>query len=558
MRQLGLRSLHYMACFPYLGTVPGTRPRLPRYMTLLVLIGVALRVWSYAAVPTFWLDEVLLARNIVALPLGELLTGPLYLDQVAPRGFLLVEKLAAGLFGPGELGLRLFPLLCAVAGVVLFRRLAERTLEGWAPPFALALYALGVPFIRYAAEVKQYQTDALAAVLLLLLVLDLRVPVPSTRRLLLAGLVGLVLPWFSQASVLVMAGMGAALAAEWMVTRDRSIARVLLVTMPMWAAAALLAVVVGRQSMTPSTRAFMQDFWASGFFPLPLRSAGDLRWVLDQSLSIFSDAGLLRYRWPGLFLVVAIVGCLALWRERREVVLLLLGPIALALVAAVAQQYPFRGRLIFYLVPGVLLAVAAGAERIRRAAARLHPLAGAAAMLLLLAQPVLALVRTPPPYDIEHHRTMLGYLAAHRRPGDVVHVFPLTRIGVMYYGPRFGIQPGDWVTAVCDRTDTRAYLRDVDRHRGRARVWVLSSDVRPFRTARPALRRYLSTIGTRLDSLSRPSLQFGAVSLELYDLSDSARLASASADTFPVLPMPTDPRPGCRPWSQPSPLDSFP
>ena len=527
-------------------------------MTLLVLLGVGLRVWSYAAVPTLWLDEILLARNIVGLPLGELVTRPLYLDQVAPRGFLLVEKLAVGLLGPGELGLRCFPFLCAVAGVFLFRRLAERTLMGWAAPFALALYAVGAPFIRYAAEVKQYEVDALATVVLLLLALDLRAPAPSTRRLLLAGLAGLALPWFSHASVVVMAGVGAALAVEWVATRDRSIGRVLLVTMPMWAAAALIAIVLGRHSMSPSTREFMQNFWASGFFPLPLRSPGDLRWFLDQSLSIFSDPGLLRYRWPGLFLAVAVLGLLALWRERREVALLLLGPLALALVAAVAQQYPFRGRLMFYLVPGVLLAVAAGAEWLRRAAAGLHPLAGTAAMLALLVPPVLALAETPPPYDIEHHRTVLGYLARHRRPGDVIHVCPLSRIGVMHYGPRFGIGPDDWITGICDRTDTRAYLRDVDRHRGVARLWLLSSEARPFRTARPAVRRYLSTIGTRIDSLSRRSLQFGAVSLDLYDLSDPARLGAARADTFPVLPMPTDPRPGCRPWAQPSPADSFP
>ena len=531
---------------------------IPRLSTFLVLLGVALRVWAYAADPAFWLDEVLLARNIVGLPLRDLVTAPLYLDQVAPRGFLLVEKLAVLALGKSELVLRLFPFLCGIAGLFLFRRLAERTLEGWAVPLAIALCAIGIPFIRYGTEVKQYHVDATAAILLLLVALDLRGREVSTRRLWLVGLAGFILTWLSQASVLVMAGIGAAYAVMWLVSRDRSVARVLLVVMPVWALAAVAAILAGRQSMTPSTRAFMQDFWATGFFPLPFGSLADLQWFWVQALSMFTEPGLLRWRWPVLFLAVALLGMVRLWRTRRDVALLLLGPLAVALAAAVGQQYPFRGRLAFYLIPGLLLAVAAGAEWIRRAASRLHPSVGGAAMAALLVPPILALAEAPPPYDIEPHHAMLGHLQRHRRPGDAVHVFPLSRIGVLYYGPRYGLRPDEWTTSVCDRNDTRAFVRDVDRYRGAARLWLVTSGARPYRTARPAVQGYLGTIGVKVDSLVRPSLQFGWVSLELYDLTDSTRLRAASADTFPVLPMPTDPRPGCRPWAQPSPADSFP
>ena len=121
--------------------------RSARFLTVLVVIGVALRVWAYAANTSLWLDEILLARNIIALPLRDLITQPLLLDQVAPRGFLLVEKLAVLTFGDRELALRLFPFLCGIAGLFLFRRLAERALDGLAVPFAVALFALGIRFI---------------------------------------------------------------------------------------------------------------------------------------------------------------------------------------------------------------------------------------------------------------------------------------------------------------------------------------------------------------------------------------------------------------------------
>jgi hypothetical protein len=118
-------------------------------MTGLVILGVALPVWAYAGNPSLFLDEILLSRNILGLTMTELATQPLRLDQVAPRGFLVVEKAAVLAFGRSELALRLFPFLCGVAAVFLFRRLATRTLEGTAAPIALALFAIGVPFIKY-------------------------------------------------------------------------------------------------------------------------------------------------------------------------------------------------------------------------------------------------------------------------------------------------------------------------------------------------------------------------------------------------------------------------
>ncbi|HEU5039270.1 MAG TPA: glycosyltransferase family 39 protein [Gemmatimonadales bacterium] len=530
----------------------------PSVLTALVLAGLLLRTWAYLAGTPLWLDEILLARNILTLPLGDLLTRPLYLDQVAPPGFLLLEKLAVRAFGGGEHALRLVPFLFGVAGLFLFRRLAERALEPAAAAVAVGLYAIAVPFIRYAAEVKQYELDATVAILLLLVALDLRGRERSTRRLVLTGLAGLPIVLVSQAAVLVMAGIGLAFLVLWATDRDRGTARVLLLTMPPWALAAGCATLLGTRSMTPSTREFMHDFWGQGFLPRPVRWPGAAEWIWTQLQSVFIEPALLRYPWPPLYLAVALVGVAVLWRSRRDVALFLLGPFTVAVLASAAQQYPFRGRLMLYLVPGLLLTIAAGAGWGRQALGGVTPAGGWAALFALVLPPVAALLETPPPYQIEDHRTILAYLARQHRPGDSIYVFPLSRIGMLYYGPRYGIRPGQWTTSVCDRYDTRAWLRDVDRYRGVQRLWVLSSNGRPYRSARPAVRNYLATVGVRRDSLMLPSLTFETVSLELYDLSDSARLRAVSAATFPVLPMPTDPRPGCRPWARPSPSDTFP
>ena len=93
---------------------------------------------------------------------------------------------------------------------------------------------------------------------------------------------------------------------------------------------------------------------------------------------------------------------------------------------------------MFYLIPSLLLAIAAGADWARRQASRLHPMVGGGLMIAFLVPPLAALVEAPPPYDIEHNRIVLEYLQRHRQPGDVVYVFPLSRMGTAFYGPRSG------------------------------------------------------------------------------------------------------------------------
>jgi hypothetical protein len=520
----------------------------PRTLTALVLIGALLRLWAYLADTALYLDEILLSYSILNLPLVDLLTQALPLDQVAPLGFLLVERCSVTIFGHNELALRLFPFVCAIISLILFRRLAERVLTGAGPTVALFAFAIGFPFIRYAVVVKQYELDVMAAILLMLIALNLHEDRTTTIRLLLLGFAGFVVISFSQASVLVMAGLGFALVVEWLRSREQNSLRALLFTVPLWAVASIVAVIIGVRSMTPSTRAFMDDFWAGGFVPLPFRALSALRWFWESVTSIFSDVTLLRYRWPVIFVIVALVGVISLWRRSRWIALVLLSQFIMGIIAAVEQQYPLRGRLALWLLPAVLLAVAAGAEWICARANLLHPIVGAIFLVAILVPPVVALAEAPPPYEIEHHKDLLGYLQKNRRPGDVVYVFPLPTVGVRFYGPRFGLQRSDWIAGVCDRSETRAYLKDLDRFRGASRFWILTGGGRPMRFARSAVLQYLGTIGKKTDSLSLPSPTYGSVTIELYDLSDPTRLSSANAETFPAPPMATDPRPGCRDW----------
>lgn len=537
------------SAMPTLARPSVLRPSLQQVLLVLVLLGAVLRLWQWGAEGSLWLDEIVLSRNILARSVGELVQYPLAFDQVAPLGFLAAVKLSTLAFGTGERALWLVPLLGGLAGLLLFRRLAERALRGAAAPLAMALFALALSMIRYSAEVKQYGLDATAAVGLTLLALDLRARDRSIGRLVLAGGAGLAVIWFSQASVIVMAGLGAALAVAWIIERDRRTLRALLVTMPIWAAASLGALLIGNRSMTPATRAFMNDFWRGGFLPMPPRLSTAGPWLWRRLPELFSDPWTLRYPVAWVFALLALIGIAALWRQRRDAALLIAAPFVMTLIASIAQQYPFRTRLVVFLVPSAILAAAAGAGWIADAAARRSRLAGVFVIVAVLTPPLLAIADARLPSRVDNYKPLYTHLQANRRPGDAVYVSFLANSSAIYYGPRYGLRPGEYHLGACDRNDTRAYVRDFDRFRGRSRVWVLSRNGPVMLVPREAIHRYLNTIGILRDSRVVRSGVTDPLTLELYDLSDPARLSAASAETVAVAPMPVYPTPGCRDWT---------
>jgi hypothetical protein len=477
-----------------------------------------------------WYDELSIARNLTQLSLRELVAGPLLYTQVAPVGFIATLKIMTLIFGTSDYALRLFPFLCGIGALLVFRRLAERALDGTAATISVALFALAPPLIRYSTELKQYGMDVLITVALMLVALDL-FERPTTRRCVIAGLAGFVVILFSQAAILVMAGIGAALL---LVTRQRPV----IITVALWALASILGLAIARHTTTPDTIAFMQGFWGvrHGFLPLPPRPMTAIAWTWSRMTQFFGERWMLEYPWTAFYSALTVLGFVVLWRQRRPLALLLAGPFVMTLAAAVAQQYPFHTRVVLFLMPSVLMALAAAIAWVR------PPVVMAA----LLLPPLYTIATKRPPYVIESYKPIFAFFRAHRQPNDSVYVFSTTSEAVDFYGPRYGLSPGAYYVGTCERKNTRPFIVDLDRFRGAPRLWVLTSGPAPYTWARRTMGRYLGTIGVRTDSMVLTGFEFSPVSAELYDLSNTTRLASAQAATFPVDAIPDTVHPGCR------------
>src|ERR1700730_12530170 len=181
-----------------------------KFEWLIIFFGVLLRLTQYLSNRSLWLDEANLALNIVSRSFLQL-PKPLDNNQGAPIGFLMLERSAVQLFGPGEYALRLFPFLCGLISLLLFHRLARQSVTPKAVPIALGLFATSAPLIYYSSEVKQYSGDVAIALVLWSAAMYYASCRLTLGRVVLFGILGAVSVWFSHPATFVLAGIGISL-----------------------------------------------------------------------------------------------------------------------------------------------------------------------------------------------------------------------------------------------------------------------------------------------------------------------------------------------------------
>ena len=358
---------------------------------LILGLGIALRLVEYAGDRPLYLDESLLRASLMGRPIFEL-SRPLLHDQLAPPGFLIVERIASWALGGSSLALRLFPLIGSVAGLLLMRHVAARVLEGWVVPIALALYAGSDDLVYYATEIKPYSTDMAVALACLAMGLRLVRDRASAGRIAAGTLGGIAATWFSFPAAYVLAGVGSCLIARATVGRRWRSAGAWAAMSAIWGASFAACHLVSMRLLAPGP--FMWVWWGFAFLPIPPTSAAQAIRVFWHVANLFTNpVGLTTPLGPiatGLLgLGLFAVGAFAMARRRPDAVFMIAAPLLLALVASGLRAYPFHGRLLYFLVPGLLVAIAQGIGTLGRRPARIPAYLLAALLLYCPAVDVL-------------------------------------------------------------------------------------------------------------------------------------------------------------------------
>jgi hypothetical protein len=512
-----------------------------------LLLGVGLRLQQFVSSPALWLDEATLSSSIVQFDLLRLLRGPLLYGQTAPPGYLLLEWSLVHALGNDDWVLRLVPFLSSLVALFGSAMVSHQLLRGVARPIAIGLVATAAPFVLFAGQAKQYSTDVAVTMVLLALSIPLHRRPPQRGSWVIVLVVGGLAPWFSLPAAITLAGLSLSLAfVSLRAASPRSAGRALLALAPVlviWGVSSLAALRFSRSRVTPEMMTALYEYWVGAFMPTPPPWSATLLWPVRALARVFygvESAGLY-YPVRGLFMSLALAGLVSLWRRLPGEFLVLPAPIALALLGGMAHQYPFADRLVLFLVPNLLFAVAEGLGWASRSLWQVWKPASALVVVgccSLAAFPTLA---APPPYLAEDIKPLLAQLNKRRAPGEPVYVFCDSLPAFDLYVDR-GQAPKDFIRGECHRQDPRAYFEQLDRLRGGSRVWVLIAHSLPSHLELENIRGYLDVIGVRRESHGVPARvpansSSGSLPafLYVYDLSDPKRGQTVSPATFELL-----------------------
>jgi hypothetical protein len=488
---------------------------------LLLAGGALLRLVRYLADRSLWLDESYLTLNLMTRSYRGLLDTLDY-NQGAPVGFLWAERAALSVLGDSELALRAFPFVVSLVALALFTVAARRALGPTAFLVALFLFAAMEPFVRYAAEVKQYGLDVAVTTALLLVFLRVVETGPVDRPQTLAlVLVGPVAVFFSHPSVFVLTGIAAAgLFLAWRRGAVDALRRQML-AYAVWLSAFGLAYLVAVRDLDALRRTVSS---------VGAGTTGGLKNVY----TIFNEPGLLPRTAVGLTAALVLVGAVTLWMRRPGLVVLASTASAALLVAGLLGAYPVGQRFLLFLLPVALLFLAEGAVAVASATPRPVALALSAAVLGLIALPVAAdaAARALAPPEIEEIEPLLAEVVREWRAGDVLVLSPDSQYAFRYYaecddcsslsGSLRRLWPATPTSGGQDQQTPALLARTpalvvgevgepyLDRVRGEERVWFLATHFFPL--TEPELLRPLDERGER-----RGCSRGGASLLCLYD-----------------------------------------
>lgn len=506
-----------------------------------LLLGAIIRMLFFAVDRPLWIDEAMLAANLVERDYAGL-RQPLHYGQVAPIGYLYVERFLLETLGNTEKVLRLPSLMAGLLGLPMFLLVARRVLSPGGAVLAMLLFSLSEPMIYYSVELKPYNIDVLAA--LLLFWVTLRIIQSGWRPVDLAlfGLVACAGLLFSYTQVFMIAVLGSGLLVQaWREKKQRQAIAVAV----MCIVSAAIFLLLKKHFMEESEAVHHhRGFWTQkrAFMPLPPRSLDDLTWFVLKPLDFFVDP--MRYRAFALAAFLTLAGAAALWRRDRILLFMLAAPVPMIACLSATKMYPFGvqselrhpilGRVLLFVVPFILIIMARGLQLLRDLAGRKGTAAVAVMLVVLFVHPLLMVVRyvrnPDEPHDI---RPALRLLKEQIQPGDRVFMNWGAMMVSNYYWPRFELEttPRFGVTGAgggglfIDIPRFEEYERVFAEQPG-GRIWVMfvhSPDLPGHRTDDKWLRWYLPTKGKRLqvkgpDGKMADAVEIDHVAFHLYEM----------------------------------------
>jgi hypothetical protein len=261
-------------------------------------------------------------------------------------------------------------------------------------------------------------------------------------------------------------------------------------------------------------------FWNINFMPFPPASLSDFKWFGETFFLFFKNP--LSLPLNGLAALFFLLGTVSIFSRDKQLFFILLSPVFVTLFVSAFHLYPFKGRLLLFLVPSMLLFIGEGVAFLGENTKRYSPVVWIILIGLLFYGPLssaTAHMIKKTVYAIqpnEDTKSVMKYIQEHRIKSDVLYLYLHSVIPFKYYSERYGFSNDDYIEGVYALDDRNKYWDDLQKLRGNKRVWLMFSHI--FKAEGSSDEAFflchLDSFGTRLDSFKSDG-----ASVYLYDLS---------------------------------------
>ncbi len=319
----------------------------------IAFLAILLRVVIWFQQRDLFIDEANVARNLYEKSFLDL-TEILDYQQFAPPLFLWASKLSSILFGFNEFSLRFFPLLCAIASVMLFIHVCRFFfVEKPIVIYPLLLLSSAFILLHFNTELKQYSSDFLVTLILLYAAIKTNYKQLKRSFVFFWIIVGSLTIWLSMPSVFILCSISIYWFVQNLSTKKYKDLFFISIAPFLWLIEFALYYFFILKNQISSD--YLQSYHSDAFLSL-----SNMQHNFSLALSIVKELS-------GNFFLSVVVNCFllflgttnALYTLRWKSILLLL-PFILLFIASLLHLYAIVPRLVLFIQPITLLLIGVG------------------------------------------------------------------------------------------------------------------------------------------------------------------------------------------------------
>ena len=449
-------------------------------LSVLAASGVLVRLLEYSRNRSFWLDEIMLALNVLQKSFTSLVLTPLDYDQAAPLGFLVLAKAAVAVAGNSEYAFRAVPLIAGLLSFFVFYKLcASCRLARPATVLAMFFFMTSLELIRYATEFKQYSCEALFFMATLVMGIAMAGKKIDLRNSLFLGAAGAVLLWFSFCTLFALAALGTVLLGACLIEKRWDELKAISVSFACWGASFITLYFFWLKNIAGNPT--LEQYWTNSYMPLPLFSVTTLLWAMKRLVGMFYfTRGGLGARTAALFFLA---GSVLLLRRNPKQALLLILPLVFAFLVSSVHKYPVEGRQVLFYVPVLYLLMSEGLASLLQSRYKAVRAAGIVFVILIARAPTADFLKEYSHSVVytEDIKSVLDHIQKNMKERDIIYDCYGADFALRYYGHRYGLT-GNIIHGIHSEDDRQKYLLDADKLKGNPRVWIIFSHITTERT----------------------------------------------------------------------------